>query len=87
LAEGTTDKTYGGVLHHSPTCNGSSLAGIGRQKAEKIWYLALTGYMTSSTNFKGARTATLSAAADLYGNGSPEWNAVNAAWAAVAVVQ
>jgi Zn-dependent metalloprotease len=85
LAEGTTDKTYGGVLHHSPTCNGSSLAGIGRQKAEKIWYLALTGYMTSNTNYAGARAATLSAAAELYGSGSPEWNAVAATWSAVNV--
>ena len=44
-----------------------SLAGIGRAKAEKIWYRALTVYMTSSTNYAGARAATLSAATDLYG--------------------
>jgi vibriolysin len=33
----------------------------------KIWYRALTVYMTSSTNFSGARTATAQAATDLYG--------------------
>jgi Zn-dependent metalloprotease len=98
LAEGTAAQTFPGStrVHSSKTCvsgdtrvahGTASLSGIGRDKAEKIWYLALTGYMTSSTNYKGARTATLSAAADLYGNGSAEWNAVNAAWAAVAVVQ
>ena len=35
--------------------------------AAKIWYRALTVYMTSSTNFSGARTATAQAATDLYG--------------------
>jgi Zn-dependent metalloprotease len=41
--------------------------------------------MTSSTNYAAARAATLSAAADLYGAGSPEVNGVAAAWAAVNV--
>lgn len=67
-------------------CNGNTaLAGIGRDKASKIWYLALTAYMTSTTNYAGARSATLSAAAELYGNGSAEYNAVAAAWSAVSV--
>ncbi len=69
----------------SPTCNGSTVAGIGRSAAERIWYRALTVYMTSGTNYHGARTATLSAASDLYGTGSAQYNAVNAAWAAVSV--
>ena len=31
-------------------CNGNTgLAGIGRAKAEQIWYTALTEYMTSDT--------------------------------------
>jgi Zn-dependent metalloprotease len=51
----------------------------------KIWYRALTVYMTSSTNYAGARTATLNAAKDLYGAGSTEYNAVAAAWSAVSV--
>jgi Zn-dependent metalloprotease len=69
----------------SPTCNGSSVAGIGRAAAEKIWYRALTVYMTSSTNYAAARTATLNAASSLYGAGSAQYNAVAAAWAAVNV--
>ena len=76
----------------SPTCvvgntrvatGTGTLAGIGRAKAEKIWYRPLTLYMTSSTNYAAARTVTLKAASDLYGNGSPEYNAVAAAWTAV----
>ena len=51
--------------------------------AAKIWYRALTVYMTSSTNFAGARTATAQAATDLYGSAAA--TTVNDAWAAVGV--
>ena len=68
-------------------CNGNtSLTGIGRTAASKIWYRALTVYMTSSTNYAAARAATLSAATDLYGAGSSQYNAVAAAWTAVSVI-
>ncbi|MFE9993764.1 M4 family metallopeptidase [Streptomyces avermitilis] len=85
LAEGSGAKTVNGVSYNSPTCNGSTVTGIGRDKLGAIWYRALTVYMTSSTNYAGARTATLSAAKDLYGAGSTEYNAVAAAWSAVSV--
>ncbi len=85
LAEGSGAKTIGGVAHNSPTCNGSTVTGIGRDAASAIWYRALTVYMTSSTNYSGARTATLNAARDLYGAGSAQQNAVAAAWSAVSV--
>lgn len=85
LSEGSGAKVINGVSYNSPTCNGSSVSGIGREKVGKIWYRALTVYMTSSTNYAAARTATLNAAKDLYGSGSAEQNAVAAAWSAVAV--
>ncbi|MEW1772041.1 M4 family metallopeptidase [Streptomyces sp. NPDC086777] len=85
LAEGSGPKTINGVSYNSPTYNGSTVTGIGRDKLGAIWYRALTVYMTSSTNYAGARTATLNAAKDLYGNGSAEYNAVAAAWSAVNV--
>ncbi|WP_316740106.1 M4 family metallopeptidase [Streptomyces sp. MK7] len=85
LAEGSGAKTINGVAYDSPTYNGRTVTGIGRDKAGKIWYRALTVYMTSSTNYAGARTATLNAAKDLYGSGSAEYNAVAAAWSAVNV--
>jgi thermolysin len=72
----------GGTNHRS----GLSVPAIGADAAAKIWYKALTGYMTSSTNFKGARTATLNAAAVLYGSGSVNYNAVAQAWSAVGVI-
>ncbi|MEJ8669231.1 M4 family metallopeptidase [Streptomyces sp. MS1.AVA.1] len=85
LAEGSGARTVNGVSYNSPTCDGSSVTGIGRGKLGKIWYRALTVYMTSSTNYSGARSATLSAAKDLYGAGSAEYSAVGAAWKAVNV--
>ncbi|MEU3790829.1 M4 family metallopeptidase [Streptomyces fructofermentans] len=85
LSEGSGTKTINGVTYSSSTSNGSTITGIGRDKAVQIWYKALTTYMTSSTKYAGARTATLSAASALYGSTSTEYKAVNAAWAAVNV--
>ncbi|MEU2061578.1 M4 family metallopeptidase [Streptomyces sp. NPDC013455] len=85
LAEGSGAKTINGVSYNSPTYNGSTVTGIGRAKALQIWYKALTTYMTSTTNYKAARTATLNAASALYGSTSTEYKAVAAAWSAVNV--
>ncbi|MDF6018299.1 M4 family metallopeptidase [Streptomyces sp. JH34] len=85
LAEGSGSKTINGVSYSSPTYNGSTVTGIGRAKALQIWYKALTTYMTSTTKYSGARTATLSAASSLYGSTSTEYKAVAAAWTAVNV--
>ncbi|MET9383843.1 M4 family metallopeptidase [Streptomyces sp. NPDC002928] len=85
LSEGSGSKTINGVSYNSPTYNGSTVTGIGRDKALQIWYKALTTYFTSTTKYAGARTGTLSAAAALYGSGSTEYNAVAAAWTAVNV--
>ncbi len=81
LAVGSGQSSFG----NSPTCNGSTVTGIGNEAAGRIWYRALTVYMTSSTNYAGARTASLNAARDLYGAGSAQYNAVAAAWSAVSV--
>ncbi len=70
-----------GGTHHL----GGSMTGIGEDAAAAIWYRALTTYMTSSTNFAGARTATLNAANQLYGPASPEYAAVGNAWTLVGV--
>ncbi|AXK72435.1 M4 family peptidase [Lysobacter sp. TY2-98] len=63
-------------------CNGDTgIVGIGRTKAAAIWYRAMDIYFTSSSTYAQARTSTLNAAKDLYGLNSPEYNAVNRAWA------
>jgi Zn-dependent metalloprotease len=85
LSEGSGARTVNGVSYNSPTYDGSTLTGIGREKAYQIWYKALTTYFTSSTDYAGARTGTLQAASDLYGANSAEYSAVAAAWKAVNV--
>ncbi|MFF2814635.1 M4 family metallopeptidase [Kitasatospora cineracea] len=84
-AEGTSPKTIGGLPHDGAPCNGDSFGGIGKDKAAAIWYRALTTYMTSTTDYNAARTATLQAAADLYGTNSQERYIVSKAWAAVSL--
>ncbi len=85
LSEGSGSKVVGGVSYNSPTYNNSKITGIGRDKATKIWYKALTTYFTSTTNYKAARTATLKATADLYGATSNEYKTVAATWSAINV--
>ncbi|AGP54879.1 M4 family metallopeptidase [Streptomyces rapamycinicus] len=85
LSEGSGAKEINGVKYDSPTSDGSKVEGIGRDKAEKIWYKALTTYMTSNTDYHAAREATLKAATDLYGADSAESKGVDAAWAGVNV--
>lgn len=81
LANGSGSSTYG----NSPTCNGSTVAGIGRDKAAAIWFAALNQYMTSTESYAKARLDTVSAASGLYGASSAEVAAVKAAWSAVSV--
>ncbi|MEU6235415.1 M4 family metallopeptidase [Kitasatospora sp. NPDC047058] len=85
LSEGSGAKVINGVSYNSPTNNNITVTGIGRDKAAAIWYRALTTYMTSTTNYAAARTATEKAATDLYGAGSAELTAVGTAWAGVNV--
>ncbi|MER5601556.1 M4 family metallopeptidase [Streptomyces sp. NPDC002265] len=85
LSEGSGSKTVNGAAYDSPTYDGQPVAGIGLNNATDIWYRALTTYMTSTTDYAGARTATLQAAADLFGQGSATYEAVGNAWAAVNV--
>jgi Zn-dependent metalloprotease len=85
LSEGSGAKTINGIAYDSPTCTGSPVTGIGRDKAEKIWYRTLTTYLTSRSKYADARAGSIQAATDLYGAGSAELAAVTAAWSAVAV--
>ncbi|MGW5202519.1 M4 family metallopeptidase [Streptomyces spiralis] len=85
LAEGSGRKTINGVDYDSPTYDGLPVTGVGLADASKVVYRALTVHMTSTTDYAGARTATLEAAADLYGDQSDAYEAVANAWAAVNV--
>ena len=64
LSEGSGAKTINGISYNSPTCNGSTITGIGHDKAAAIWYKALTEQWTSTTNYHDARVGMLNAAKD-----------------------
>ena len=75
----------GGGFPASPTCNGSSLGGIGVQKATKILYTAML-MKTSASSYASYRLWTLLAARYLYSQSScTEFSRVRAAWNAVSV--
>lgn len=70
-----------GGTHYNVTVNG-----IGLDKMTAIFYRALTQHYTESTTFSQARAATIQAATELYGAGSPEAQAVTDAFTAVGVL-
>ncbi len=64
---------------------GVTVAGLGKAAMEQIWYRALRFHMGASTDFAGARTATINAATEIYGAGSGAVCSVSSAWASVAI--
>jgi hypothetical protein len=84
-SEGSGAKTVNGTSYNSPTCNGSTVTGIGRDKAAKVWYRTLSTYLTSSSNYAAARDGAIRSAKDLYGASSAECTGVAAAFTAIAV--
>ena len=68
--------------------SGRGVQGVGggnRGQIEKVFYRAFVFLMPSSATFAVARAATIQAARDLYGTGSPAERAVTQAWTAVGV--
>ena len=84
-SEGSGAKTINGTSYNSPTCDGSTVTGIGRDKAAKVWYRTLSTYLTSSSNYAAAREGAIRSAKDLYGASSAECTGVAAAFTAIAV--
>jgi Zn-dependent metalloprotease len=81
---------WGGVHTNSGIPNKAAFLvakNIGLEKTAKIYYRALSYYMTSNTNFVQAKNALEQSAADLYGFGSNEASAVSSAFAAVGIGQ
>lgn len=83
LAEGSGAKTINGLAYNSPTCNSSTVTGIGHDKAAAIWYQALTHHWVSTTNYHSACAGLETSASELYGQA--EHDAVVAACAAVSI--
>jgi Zn-dependent metalloprotease len=68
----------------SPTCNSTTITGIGTQKAIQIMYNAML-QKTSGSSYLRYRVWTLQAAKNLFPGSCTEFNVVKAAWAAVSV--
>jgi hypothetical protein len=84
-----TTSDYGGVHTNSGIPNKAAYLvaqSVGCSKAASIYYKGLTQYMTSTTDFLGARNALVQAATALYGTSSAEVTAVNNAFDSVGVV-
>jgi Zn-dependent metalloprotease len=81
LAEGS-NPTNG--FPTSPTCNGSTVVGLGVTKAIKIMFNAML-MKTSASSYLTYRTTTLQAAKNLFSGSCVEFNTVKAAWNAVSV--
>ncbi|NVO32615.1 M4 family metallopeptidase [Hymenobacter lapidiphilus] len=62
-----------------------SVTGLGISNAAKIAYRTESVYLTASSTYAQARTASISAATDLFGAGSAQVVAVTNAWYAVGV--
>jgi len=84
-SEGSGAKVINGVSYNSPTCNASTVTPIGRDKAAKIWFRALTVYLTSSNGYAAAREGAIQSAKDLYGATSAECRGIGASFSAIAV--
>lgn len=81
LANGSGKSEWG----DSPTCDNSTVTGIGKDKAANIWYNALKDYGTSDMSYAELRAGMIKSADSLYGADSTESKAVAAAWSAVSV--
>ena len=65
--------------------NAFNVTGVNITDAAKIFYRAESVYMTSSTNYAGARTACIQAAKDIFGSGSQQEISTTNAFYAVGV--
>lgn len=67
---------------------GGTVQGVGpanREQIERVFYRAFTAFLVPSSDFAQARAATIQAARELYGAGTPAETAVIQAWNAVGV--
>ncbi|MEH6935669.1 M4 family metallopeptidase [Bacillus sp. JJ783] len=84
----TEEGDNGGVHINSGIPNKAAyltINAIGKEKAEKIYYRALTTYLTPTSDFSKARAALLQSVADYDGVNSATYQAVQKAWNDVGV--
>jgi Zn-dependent metalloprotease len=84
LAEGSKPNDPAHGRPNSPTCDNSTITGLGRRKAATI-YMETLNRKLSYWDYPTARFFSLEATAQLYPNSCTEYDTVRAAWNAVAV--
>ncbi len=77
LSQGKSGKNDNGYYYN--------VTGIGMESAERIAYRTMTCYLTANSKYIDAYFASLQAAADLFGNCSPEVKQTALAWYAAGV--
>lgn len=86
-----TTSDHGGVHINSGIPNRAfygvarELGGYAWEKAGKIWYKTLKDKLTKTSDFHFAANATFESAAELFGEGSAEQNAVKKGWEEVGI--
>lgn len=74
-----------GIPNHAFYVVATEIGGNAWEKAGQIWYLTLTSKLTASSNFQNCADMTYQAAAELYGTGSLEQQAVKTGWTEVGI--
>jgi Zn-dependent metalloprotease len=74
-----------GIPNYAFYVTAIEIGGYAWEKAGRIWYVTLRDKLSSGSNFLAAAQATYQAAAELYGEGSPEQKAVEKGWNAVGI--
>jgi len=86
----TEEGDYGGVHINSGIPSKAAYlisSAIGKDEAERIYYRALVHYITRNSQFADARLALIQAAKDIYGEGSPQVDAVEEGFNSVGITE
>ena len=74
-----------GIPNRAFYLTAKELGGYAWEKAGKIWYVTLTERLRERSDFQKAADSTFQVARNLYGEGSPEENAIQKAWNLVGI--
>ncbi len=74
-----------GIPNHAFYATAVQIGGHAWEKAGKIWYVALRDRLRRKSGFQQAANVTYTVAAELFGSGSREHEAVRRGWAAVGI--
>jgi len=74
-----------GIPNHAFYLVATEIGGNAWEKAGNIWYVTLRDKLKATSNFQDCATLTYQTAADLYGAGSLEQQAVQKGWAGVGI--